>query len=84
MVINEFIDTCKLKLRDGIVETNLIEGVVTRCTVFEDEKLEIIKSMSDYSMVIIKKDTHKSVICLDKEGYVSKIDREWKILAESM
>jgi hypothetical protein len=81
-MVNEFINSCKMKLRDGVVETSIIDGVITKCTVFEDINFEIIKSMVDYSMIVIKKDNNKKVICLDKEGHISKIDSEWRDLID--
>ncbi len=80
IMVNEFINSCKMKLRDGVVETSVIDGIITKCTVFEGIDFEIIKSMTDYSMVVIKKDNNKKVICLDKEGHISKIDSEWRDL----
>ncbi|MFM2394469.1 MAG: hypothetical protein RLZZ546_2451 [Bacteroidota bacterium] len=85
--VNEFIESCKLMLREGINEHKVIDGVLTRCTNFENEKIEVIKSLSDYSLIINKKEnnTKNTVVSLDKEGYVCKIDSDgWKELVEEL
>lgn len=85
--VNDFIGECKLMLRDGINMPMVIDGELVRCTNFENEKIEIIKSLNDYSMIVNKKENNQkeTVITVDKEGYVSKIDNDgWKQLAENL
>lgn len=82
--VNNFIASCKLLLHDGVTEHNIINGELTKCSNFENENISIIKSLDDYSMIIIKKDIKKAVISLDKEGHISQIDGEWSVLAEQI
>jgi len=80
MVVNQFIKSCRLLLHNGVVEHKIINGILTKCTNFENDKIRVVKSMIDYSMIIINKSSRKDVVCIDKDGYVSKIDSEWKTL----
>ena len=52
MNLPEFIDTCKILLRDGYTEHVKINGVLVKSTIYEDEHVRIIKSMIDYTTII--------------------------------
>jgi hypothetical protein len=80
----EFIDSCKLLLKDGVMEYNVINGQMVKCTNFTNDKIEVIKSMVDYSLIIKKKDGVEPVLCINGAGYVSKIKSEWKELAKEL
>ncbi len=82
--MSEFIDSCKLLLKDGVLEYNVINGHMVKCTNFTNDKIEVIKSMEDYSLIIKKKDGIEPVLYINSEGYVSKIKSEWKDLAKEL
>ncbi len=82
--VKNFIESCRMLLRDGVIEHNYINGSFIRCTNYEDENIKIVKSMIDYSMNIIRKDSNTVVISFDRKGYISKIEKDWEDLASKL